>query len=229
MPVLWQFKLIISIEFKPTHRNDMKKGIDKENQFWNWFKVNEAKYFFLNQIDDNDEKERLLDDFLFHLQEYCDHLFFEIGGYPDEKQDLIITAAGDSDFFGHVESLVKHAPHLEYWHVIAFKPAVGSSTIEYKDIRLTSNTLYFMPLSNSASHQIGLRIYLDIYDPAKEKDFLTAAYLMLDNLLGEKVNALEIGHVEMAQLLSNSEKEELIALEKLQKYINWNKSNFNNT
>jgi len=78
--------------------------MSKEQQFWDWFKENEAKYFFLNQINDDNEKERLLVDFLSHLHEYCDQLFFEVGGYPNEKQDLIITAEGDMTFFDKVKT-----------------------------------------------------------------------------------------------------------------------------
>jgi hypothetical protein len=54
----------------------------KEKQFWDWFKLNEAKYFFLNQIDDDNQKERLLGKFLERLHIYCDHLFLKWVGIP---------------------------------------------------------------------------------------------------------------------------------------------------
>jgi len=198
--------------------------ISKEDQFWNWFKENEAKYFFLNQIDDNKEKERLLDEFLEHLHAYCDQLYFEIGGYPDEKQDLIITAEGNTDFFDKVESLTKKAPKLEHWHVIAFKPVVEDGIIEYNDIKLDPEAMYFIPLGNKASQKIGLRIYVNNYNSADEKGFLTAAYLVLDNILGEKSNALDIGYIEIENLPSIPEREELIELVKLPRYIAWKRS-----
>jgi len=196
----------------------------KEQQFWDWFKSNEAKFFFLNQIDDDNEKERILDDLLSHLHEYCDHLFFEVGGHPNEKQDLIITAEGDTAFFDQVETLVKQAPSLEYWHIIAFKPAIGLGTIEYNGIKLSPETMCFNPLNNKASAKIGLRIHIDNFNPTYEKDFLQAVYLLLDNILGEKSTALEIGYVDVKSMPPTPEKEDLIELIKLPQYIKWKKS-----
>jgi hypothetical protein len=197
----------------------------KEQQFWDWFKENEAKYFFLNQIDDNDEKEQLLDELLDCLHLYCDQLFFEVGGHPDEKQDLIITAEGDTDFFDQVESLVAQAPSLEHWNIIAFKPVMGHSyTAKYNEVELDPETMWFDPLQSAKSQKIGLRIYIDNYNPVNEKNFLNAAYLVLDNILGEKSNALDIGHVEIANLSLIVKKEELIEFIKLPNYIKWKKS-----
>jgi hypothetical protein len=173
--------------------------MSEEKNFWDWFQKNEAQYFFLNQIsDDEDEKENLLETFLNHLHNYCDRLFFEIGGLPDEKQDLIITAEGDTDYFAQVEMLVNTAPLLEHWNFIAFKPARQDYTIEYNNITLDPNTLWFIPLnSNNNPQKIGIRLYADEYDETEEEDFLTASYLVLDNVLGEKSNALDIGYVEL--------------------------------
>ena len=199
----------------------------KEQQFWDWFKKNEAKYFFLNQINDYNEKERLLDDFLSHLHEYCNQLFFEVGGHPNEKQDLIITAEGDTDFFDEVETLVNKAPQLEYWNVLAFKPIREDYIIEYNSIKLDPKEMYFIPLTNNNPKKIGLRIYIDNYTSSNEDDFLTATNLTLDNLVGEKSNAFDIGYLEIKSLSSISEKEELIELTKLPRYIEWKKSKLN--
>lgn len=198
--------------------------MSKEQQFWDWFKENEAKYFFLNQINDDNEKERLLDDFLSHLHEYCDQLFFEVGGYPDEKQDLIITAEGDMTFFDKVKTLVKKAPLLEYWNVIAFKPIREDYVTEYNSIKLDPKTMYFIPLNNNDPKRIGVRIYIANYNPTNKEDFLTATYLVLDNILGEESNAMDIGYVEIETLPSIPEREELIELTKLPRYIRWQKA-----
>ncbi|PTT00881.1 hypothetical protein DBR11_08745 [Pedobacter sp. HMWF019] len=198
--------------------------INNEKQFWDWFKANEAKYYFLNQIDDENERERLLDELLFHLQEYCDQLFFEVGGVPDEKQDLILSAGGNTDFFNKVEDLVSQAPSLEYWNIITFKPAREEYKIEYNGIKLNPDEMYFIPLSSKASQQIGLRVYIEDYNSLNQADFLVATYLVLDNVLGEKSSALDIGYVEIEDLSVISEIDELIELVKLPRYIKWKKS-----
>ncbi|MCR8560917.1 hypothetical protein KXD93_24885 [Mucilaginibacter sp. BJC16-A38] len=197
-----------------------------EQQFWDWFIKNEGKYFFLCQVDDADERERLLDDFLEHLHRYCDKLFFEIGGHPDEKQDLIISAEGNTDFFDAVESLVKAAPQVERWNIIAFKPVMDDFVTEYNGIRLNPKEMYFIPLSNKASTQLGVRIYAEGYDPNLKTEFLTAAYLALDCLLGEKSCALDIGYVEVKSLPSVPERDELIEFTKLRRYVEWHKNKY---
>ena len=202
--------------------------MSKEQQFWDWFKGNEARYFFLNQINDDSEKELLLDDLLSHLHEYCDQLFFEVGGFPDEKQDLIITAEGDVDFFNEVETLVENAPKLEHWNVIAFKPVREDCTTKYNSIVLDPEDIYFIPLNNNNDpNRVGLRIYIENYNSNTKEDFLTATYLVLDNILGEKSNALDIGYVEIERLPSVSEREKLIELNKLFQYIQWKKTKLN--
>jgi len=199
-----------------------------ELKFWNWFKQKEANYFYLDQIEEVTEKERLLDDLLSHLHEYCQHLYFEVGGYPDEKQDLIITAGGNVDFFGEVEALVDAVPELDHWNVIAFKPpATENFTIEYEGVELDASTMYFVPLENKTSPQLGLRIYIDNYDSTQANTFLTAAYLVLDNILGEKSNAIDIGYVKTDDLASVHDREELIELNKLLRFIEWRKSKLN--
>ena len=199
--------------------------MSKEQRFWDWFKVNESKYFFLNQIDSDYEREQLLDDLLSHIHEYCDQLFFEVGGYPDEKQDLIITAEGDARFFNEVEALVEHAPELEYWNVIAFKPIREDLTTEYKSIVLDPKLMYFIPLNNKSDpNKVGLRVYTENYNASIQNDFLFATYLVLDNILGERSSVLDIGYVEIESLSAVDSREDLIELTQLLRYLKWKKS-----
>ncbi|WP_316812898.1 hypothetical protein [Pedobacter heparinus] len=195
-----------------------------EQQFWNWVAVNEARYNFLHQIEDGDEREQYLEELEQQLHLYCENLYFEVGGYPDEKQDLIITAQGDADFFNDAESLVKQAPNLQHWNVIALKPAVKGSSIEYDNIRLNAEDMSFIPLNNNNSQKIGLRVYVDNYNPVDKESFINATYLIVDNLLGEKSSAMDIGYIEIENRPPISERNELIELSKLPAYVKWKKN-----
>jgi hypothetical protein len=64
-------------------------SMGREEIFWAWFKTNNAKYYYLNQLSDAEEKENLLNIFLKQLHKYCDKLFFEIGGVSTPKSQTV--------------------------------------------------------------------------------------------------------------------------------------------
>jgi hypothetical protein len=84
--------------------------------------------------------------------------------------------------------------------------------------------MYFIPLSNKNSSKLGLRVYIDNYDPEDRDDFLIGTYLVIDNLLGEKSSGLDIGYVEIENAPPISERDDLIELYKLPRYISWKKN-----
>ena len=200
--------------------------VTKAEIFWEWFKINNSRYFYLNQIVSSEEKANLLDDFLEQLHEYCDKLYFEIGGFPNEPQELIISAEGDKDYFHKVEELISKAPKINDWQIIAFKPPMGADFItEYEDIKLNPQKIWFLPLDNKNNPtELGLKLYLPNYIPKKEKTFFEGCYQVLDTILGEKSFALDINHVELDKLPMNPEKKGLIELPELPKYIAWRKT-----
>jgi hypothetical protein len=197
--------------------------MSKEEQFWGWFKINNSKYFFLNQVIDLESKEKLLSEFLDQLHAYCDKLFFEIGGIPNEPQELIISAEGDKAYFDKVERLVSKAPKINDWQIIAFKPPMGFDFItEYEGVKLEVNGIWFLPLeSENEPKALGVKLFFSNYSSKKEGSFIGGSYQILDAILGEKSAALEINHIEVGKLPKNPEKEGLIELLELPKYINW--------
>jgi hypothetical protein len=198
-------------------------------QFWNWFKDNNSAYLFLNQIEDESEKQRLLDNLMKRLHQYCDKLYFQIGGHPDDDQELIITAEGNSDYFKLVEDLVSLAPTVPNWKFIALlQPDISKDFhINYEGIVLASNQIYFLPLDHEDSPSlIGLRICIKNYESLKDNKWLQpTVYKIIDTIVGEKAFALDIDYIEIDELPEEPKEEGMFELSGLPSYLEWHKSN----
>jgi hypothetical protein len=199
--------------------------MDTTLQFWNWFKDNNKAYTFLNSVDE-DAKEKLLNDLLEQLHKYCDSIYFEIGGYPNADQELIITAEGDKNYFDKVEALVNAAPKINGWTFIALKPPMPDNfTSKWDDLELNTENMWFLPLSNDKTQDLGIRVCFNNQDLIKDNETLTPLlYKMLDTILGEKSFALDIHYVDTDLLPDDPEEEGLYPILELPKYIEWHKS-----
>lgn len=171
-------------------------------QFWQWFEENNKAYLSLNELD-AEKKEQLLNDLMERLHKYCENLWFEVGGHPDEDQELIITSKGNADYFGHVEALISAAPKISNWTFIAFIPPrdIDFET-KYEDVELKTREMWFVPLEypdNPAA--IGIKVLTRNFELVKDSEWLRpAVYKILDTILGEKSFALDIEHVAIDQL-----------------------------
>jgi hypothetical protein len=199
------------------------------DQFWNWFKNNHSAYLFINQIEDKDEKERLLDNLMNSLHKYCDKLYFQIGGHPEEDQELIITAEGDVNYFGFVEELIAHAPALDNWKFIAFLQPNSNDDfyIDYEGIVLASKDMWFLPMDHEDSPSlIGLRVCIKNYDNLKDNEWMQpTVYKIIEAIVGEKAFALDIDYIEIDELPDDPKEDDMIELTGLLSYITWHKSN----
>jgi hypothetical protein len=199
--------------------------MDAITQFWNWFKDNNKRYVFPNSVDPV-TKEKVLDDFLEQLHKYCDKIYFEIGGYPDEDQELIVTAEGNKEYFDKVEELIGGAPKIEGWIFIALKqPMPGHFKSKWGDIELNTEEMWFAPLSSEDPNDLGIRVYLRNYDLIKDSEHLMSIlFKMFDTILGEKSFAVDIDHVDTDLQPNEPEEEGLYPILDLPNYINWHKA-----
>ena len=197
-------------------------------QFWNWFSKNNKPYLFIHQVD-LEERERLLDDLMKELHKYCGQLFFEMGGHPDDMQELIITAEGHKENFPVAEALVAAAPEIQGWKMIALIPPRDADfEINFEGVVLKPDEIWFFPLQNENDPgKIGVRVFIKNYEVMKDNSFfMPALYKVLDVILGEKSFALDLDYVDADQLPENPEDMRLSKLELLPQFIEWYKSKF---
>lgn len=199
--------------------------MDTASQFWKWFVENNKAYTFLDSVE-NETKERLIDNFLLRLHQFCDRIYFEIGGLPDEDVELIITAEGDKKYFHKVEELINSAPKLPGWTFIAFKPPMeGHFKSQWSDIELNTEDLWFLPLTNKINADLGIRIYLKNYDLIENKKLLMQVlYKMLDTIVGERSSASDISYVDAGLQPDEPAKRGMHPILKLPAFIKWHKS-----
>lgn len=198
--------------------------MDTISCFWDRFKENNQSYLFLDLIEE-DLKEDLLNDLLESLHKYCDKLFFEIGGHPDEDRELIITAEGNKDYFDKAEELIHAAPSIEGWIFIALiPPRCEHFKGRWDDLELDTEDIRFLPLSNKKNSDLGIRLLLGNYDSIKDNEVLMPLlYKMLDTIVGERSFALDIHYVDTGSFPDNEEEDELLPIIDLPKYIVWHK------
>jgi hypothetical protein len=182
--------------------------LTRELKFWEWFKKNEPKFFYLDDIENEIRREELLDEILSHLHLYCNKLYFLIGS--DKKvneKELIISAEGNVEYFDEVDKLVSTAPQFSDWVIIALKPPLGVDFVfNYEDIQVDVRSIWFLPLEDkNAQKLLGLRICFENFNLENERKYIFAANQILDTVLGERSYAVDINYVEVDHIPPNPE------------------------
>ncbi|WP_264741152.1 hypothetical protein [Cytobacillus firmus] len=162
--------------------------------FWIWFEKNSQDYYRLKEENLNSLFNKLSK----QLSKINEDLAFEFSADLIEgKREFIISADGILSAFPDVIDLVENAPQLEGFKIIAFrqKSAVDDiSTIEYEDISLGPDDVYFTYRKNGDTLDIVL--YLRGYNSDFE-EWENAAFILLDTIIGEYDVATKIGSIDM--------------------------------
>lgn len=176
-----------------------KASSDKARDFWNWFTRNNSKYLFLSEVDE-EEKNKLMQELLSHLHEYCEHLYFEVGGHSkDDKVDLVITAEGIVKHFDKVEELVDAAPELSSWRFLKFRQPHGPGIrAEFAGRIFDPEEIIFISLySEEDPDGIGIQVCYPDFNEEERNIFINGTYILLDSLIGERSVALDIEHLDV--------------------------------
>jgi hypothetical protein len=169
-----------------------------EESFWSWFQQHEAAYYALDP-DDMPRREALFDALDVELAKVHSDLTFEFGPVIEGRRDFVVSAAGIKSAFPAVRNLVSKAPALTRWTVIAFRPRRSPvSTIQFQDVSLDPQKV-LVRLSRDGD-KVGMTIFIDQYSKAREAEFGQAAFLLLDEALGEFDVETKVGFIELRAL-----------------------------
>lgn len=190
---------------KKQNRNDLCScGSGKKNKiccglksterlFWDWFTVKSDQYFNF----ENDQ-DRLFDELATELHRVDSNLGFEFSPVLENgKREFVITACGIKSSFPAVSNLVINSPSLPKWEIIPFKqPHLDCTTMDVHGIQLDVTDVFF--LFEKSKGLWDIELYIRGYKETDE--WGEAAYLLLDQVIGEYATETQIGGIKIKKL-----------------------------
>ena len=172
--------------------------VGPDDVFWRWFQVHEAAYYALDP-GNIAQREPLFDALSIELTKVNPELTFEFGPVIDGRRDFVISAGGAKGAFPAVRGLVSHAPALARWKVIAFRPRRSPvNTIQFQDVSLDPQNV-LVQLTRDGD-KVGLTVFMLGYTKERNTEFGQAAFLLLDEALGEFDVETKVGFIEFKAL-----------------------------
>jgi hypothetical protein len=188
--------------------------------FWQWLSDQFSELKTLSKPD-----EPFWDLALEQIKRVDQRLWFELSDASDVPREFVVTAEGHSEAFPFVERLVSLAPKIQGWTFVALKPPMGFTfTTRYEGTLFEPRDMWFLPLESPSKPQdFGMRVGIHGLESIDERVALNAVLVILDTGLGERSAALDIQHIQVAQLPPNPESLGYIELPELPEYIAWRK------
>lgn len=160
--------------------------------FWKWFTANDDRLFTFEK-----DRDGVFKDLTTELHRVDADLTFEFGPVESGRREFVVSAGGIRSAFPAVQKLVASAPSLPRWTVIAFRqrrPVLHDVTFENTTVRVAD--VHFRAEPDGG--RIALKVFIRGYKKTDHRDYEQAAYLLLDEALGEYTVETRIGYVSIA-------------------------------
>ncbi|ANU24264.1 hypothetical protein [Planococcus donghaensis] len=179
--------------------NWLPRRKNKVTTFWEWFVVNEHAYLELEGTG----RIKLLNQLEKKLQKVNKHLAFEMGEIrEDGKREFVISADGMVEAFDDVIELVKQAPKLSAFDIIAFRQKqMEEVSIAYGDIELGWDDLFCTYEKEDNNGELNLILYVKGFNEENEDEFVSASFILLDTIIGEYNVGMHIGEIEFTNYM----------------------------
>lgn len=170
------------------HNNRFRSS--REDEFWTWFQNNEDELFHFER-----DQERVFNKLITAMRKVHPDLVFEFGPIENNKREFVISAGGLKSAFPFVESLYSSAPNMARWNFTQFRPRRSPTEIKIFDIRISPDDLEVTIQADG--EKAGITVYLRGLDKKREDQFLQAAFLLLDQAIGEYDMETKVGFIEI--------------------------------
>lgn len=200
--------------------------IKSYNDFWNWFKNNERKFFNVVEAQKDIEKG-FFNKLSPKLSELKDGYFYLTGMYDDNTVELILTADGNTKNIVFIEELIEQAPKINGWKFTALKPPsdIENVAINMAEYKFDSENLNFYSNDNADyPDEIDITVIHNEQTEENKQQIGIGTYIFLDNYLGE----LDfVNNIDNLKIISKQEAEkELVPIAKLKDFLTWRQKEF---
>ncbi len=183
----------------------------QQQNFWTWFVDNRE---FLENYNSN--TAAVTQAVGRRLQNVDRGLTYEMGQAADGVYEFIVSANGVRDVFPEVNKLVRVAPEIEGWRIIAFRPRrpdALQSKLEYAGLAISGGDIWYK--SEGEGDAFNLTVLVKGLDADNEKKAIGAAFIMLNLALGEYDVATKLRSIDFGALPPNPESQGLKPLSAL--------------
>ncbi|MBC8035305.1 MAG: hypothetical protein H7Y03_14240 [Chitinophagaceae bacterium] len=199
-----------------------------KQHFWKWFELNNKEFLQLSKKTKTDTTY-WINEMVTHLRAYGRYMSFSLE--HDETINtgvLTITSGGKSRFFKKIDDFVAKAPLINGWKIYALEQPCEIDLLlkeQFPNTIIDPHDLWFSPdIHEMDGHPLDITVYSTMYREDRDDSFESAVATIIHNLLGERVFALEMGIIEVANRSSAEESTELIRLQELPSYLGNRKS-----
>ena len=168
-----------------------------EEKFWKWFSSKSDQYY--EHLDDR--QDAIFSEIGTQLRKIHPDLTFQFS-IPDKegKREFVISADGKKAAISSVLKLVEQVPKLDKWRIIAFRQReTDFPVVQFEGLTLSVEEIYFH--AKDEGDKTGLILYIRGYNGTEK--YMGAAFILLDNNIGEFDVMTRIGSLEFRPLDKN--------------------------
>jgi hypothetical protein len=174
----------------------------KYQKFWKWFQMYEDEIVCFEA-----DRERVFDKLANRLRRVHRDLTFEFSSIINARREFIVSAGGIKSAFAEASTLVREAPALHRWQIIAFRQRKDLPTISYGGKTIQRESVFFDYVSTD--DKIDLTVFMPGLAGCSEEEttvIKTIGYRLLDTTVGEYDVETKIAGIQFVDGLSYPEK-----------------------